>query len=106
VTATTDDDFPIERFRRLPKIVETIEWTGGETTAARLRGWVGYRDNGECRFLLPEEVAGVVEHAILWVDHSNAWVPVPVGHRVVKESDGNGFYPISPEAVAATWEPA
>lgn len=81
-------------------------WDGTDERRQQIKAWVGVRDNGECRFLTPDEIAGVARHCLLWVDHSTTWVRVPVGHRVVAENDGNGFYPISPEAVAATWEPA
>ena len=41
----------------------------------------------------------------VWNDQESAWIPCPVGHSVVKGRLGE-FYPISPAAIAETYEPA
>jgi len=55
-------------------------------------------------FLLPREVSGRVEDALLWVAHNKSWSPLPVGYRVAAEIDGSGFYPLSPEGARAGYE--
>ncbi|MCW6003895.1 hypothetical protein K1W54_04765 [Micromonospora sp. CPCC 205371] len=101
----------IEVLRKKPLTVETMLWDGTPECAAAIKAWVGNRTTAdgkpvdECRFLLPEDITGTWHAAHLYVDHQLAWSPLPVGHRVAKEGDGRGFYPLSPEAVAATYEP-
>lgn len=95
---TDGERMMIERFRKRPVEVETMLWDGTESAAEAITEWCGltafqwYVDRGS-RF------------AQLWIEHQQDWMPLPVGHRVVREADGRGFYPISPEAVAQTYEP-
>jgi hypothetical protein len=105
-------DAPVEVLRKRPLTVETMLWDGTQGRAATIKAWVGNRVTAdgevldECRFLLPEDITGTWEHAHLYVDHQQTWTPLPVGHRIAREADDRGFYPLSPEAVAQTYEPA
>jgi hypothetical protein len=95
----------IEKLRKKPVEVETMLWDGTSDTAEAIQDWTGETSNeGESAFLLPDEVAGVVEHAQLYVAHNKDWCSLPVGYRVAKELDGSGFYPLSPEGAAAGYE--
>lgn len=92
----------IETFRKKPVTVETVLWDGTRETIAFLVKWAGnLRDNPEQspRFIVDADMNGCVYN-----DQERCWVNVPLGHRVVKGRLGE-FYPISPEAVAETYEP-
>lgn len=105
------NELPIEVLRKLPLTVKTMLWDGTPRRAAAIKIWVGNRvtsdgdEVDECRFLLPQDITGSWEHAHLYVDHQQTWTPLPVGHRIAREHDGRGFYPLSPEAVAEAYEP-
>lgn len=95
----------IERLTKRRVEVETMLWDGTDEAAAAIKEWVGDRGNGECGFLLPDEVFGRwIEEPQLWVAHNKSWSPLPVGYRVAREIDGSGFYPLSPEGAAAGYE--
>jgi hypothetical protein len=95
----------IERFRKRPIVVETILWDGTPERAEEIRNWIGDGLEGESLFLAPEEMSGVNEHARVWNDQEHCWIPVPLGHRVVKGALGE-LYPISPAALVETFESA
>ncbi|MEU9887940.1 hypothetical protein [Sphaerisporangium sp. NPDC051011] len=89
-------------FRKKPVTVEAVQWTGANTEA--VKAFVGQRDTGECRFLLPEEITGVWEDAHVYDELHNTWVTVYVGQWVVKGVKGE-FYPIAWDVLAETYEP-
>lgn len=91
----------VEVHRKKPVEVEMMLWDGVSFTARDIQDWVGETPSGEWGFLTIAELAGVNEHAQLWVAHNGSWSPLPVGYRVAKELDGSGFYPLSPEGFAA-----
>lgn len=103
----------IEYRQRVPHVQAMMVWDGTPDTANEIKKWTAAaraRESGFAEkygFLLPDEVndmwsgAGQTAHAHLWVAHSEGWVAVPVGHRVVEELTGDGFYPLSPEGLAA-----
>jgi hypothetical protein len=105
-----EGDPMIELLRKKPLTVETMLWDGGLERAAVIKAWVGNRHTAageqvdECRFLLPEDITGTWKDAHLYVDHQQTWTPLPVGHRIAREADGRGFYPLSPEVVEATYD--
>lgn len=90
------------RFRKKPVEIEAIRWTGDN--AAEVKSFVGYRDNGESRFLLPSEITGRWEHPAVWEDNHAQWIGVLPGYWVVRGTQGE-FYPCDPDAFAATYEP-
>lgn len=83
----------VTRYRKRPVIVETIRWAGTNLPAIRTFAGEG---NVSCP-------AG--GHLEVWNDQESAWIPCPLGHSVVKGRLGE-FYPISPAAIAETYEPA
>lgn len=95
----------IEYRRRRAYLQQMMLWDGTADTAAAIKAWVGDRPDGSSGFLLPDEITGVAAHALLWVDHNNDWVALPVGHRVVAELDGSGFYPISLPGLRVGFDP-
>lgn len=98
-------DLPIETFRKRPVQIQAMLWDGTDERAAAIKSWVGriHPNTTGSGFLLPSEEAGFGpdSQAHLWVAHNLAWTPLPIGHRVVAELDGSGFYPLSPEGLAA-----
>lgn len=91
----------IETHRKKPVDVQMMLWDGDPFTARDIQDWVGEAPSDQWAFLTVEELAGVNEHAQLWVAHNGSWTSLPVGYRVAKEIDGSGFYPLSPEGFAA-----
>ena len=104
MTTTPDPQPPVPavpgetRYRKKPVVVETVLWDG--TNVDELREFCGSGPEG----FLFEPPAGVGRAAV-WNDQEHAWIPLPAGHRVVRGLLGE-VYPISPEALAATYEPA
>jgi hypothetical protein len=90
----------VERFRKKPIVVETMLWDGTQAAADAISEWCG----GNVLDWWTGPSGALI--ARLWVAHQDGWAPLPVGHRVAREADGNGFYPISPQAIAETYEPA
>lgn len=91
----------IETFRKKPVIVDTVLWDGTWERLAEIRDWI---DSATTTW--PEQPAFTFDPASglrLWNDQENCYVDCPVGHRVVKGRLGE-FYPISPAAVAETYE--
>lgn len=93
MTTTPETGPGVKRFRKKPVEVETLEWTGSNLDAIRA-------------FAGPVNVScpGGGELAI-WNDQEDGWIPCPLGHSVVK-GKLNEFYPISPAAIAATYDRA
>jgi hypothetical protein len=89
-----------QRFRKKPVTVEMLQWTGSNTEAlAAFCGTTPWRDPV---FVPTERGDGM---AVLWNDQEYGYVPCPAGHYVVRGVFGE-FYPISPAALAETYEPA
>lgn len=82
----------VERRRKRPLPVEMLLWDGtnsgqvDEFTVDRAR----FGDRGD--------------QLEVWNDQERAWMPVPVGHHVVRSTLGE-LYPMSPEAREKTTEP-
>jgi hypothetical protein len=93
----------VQKFRKKPVEIEAIRWTGDN--ASDIKAFVGYKDNGECRFLLPDEITGVWHHPCVWEDNHAQWIAVLPDYWVIKGTQGE-FYPCDPEAFAATYEAA
>lgn len=89
-------------FRKKPITVEAVQWTGDNVD--EIKAFVGFRDNGESRFLLPEEITGVWEHPHVYDELHTTWVTVYPGQWVIKGVKGE-FYPIAPDVLAETYEP-
>ena len=81
------------KFRSKPVEIEAVQWTGdNEDEVAALVVPVGVPLGLLFR---PER---------LWVAKSRAWCDLPVGHWIIKEPDGSGFYPCAPEIFSNRWE--
>jgi hypothetical protein len=81
----------VKRYRKRPIEIDTIQWTGSNLDAIRLF-------TGDASVACP--AAGDLT---VWNDQEHAWIPCPVGHSVAKGLLGE-LYPVSPAAVAATYE--
>lgn len=93
----------MSRFRKKPVEVEAIRWDGAN--AEEIKAFVGTRDNGECRFLLPDEITGVWDHPHVYEDNHQQWIAILPGYWVIRGTRGE-FYPCDPQAFADTFEPA
>jgi hypothetical protein len=91
----------VQRFRKRPVVIEAIRWTGDN--AEEIKAFVGVRDNGESRFLLPGEISGAWEHPHVYEDLHETWVTVFPGHWVVKGTQGD-FYLRADDVFAETYE--
>ena len=87
----------VRRYRKRPVTVSGVEWTGANYDA--IRAFAVAADGAKC-FRWRKE--GALE---LWNDQEQAWIPCPPGHTVMRGVLGE-FYPVSPEALEATFEPA
>lgn len=95
----------IEKLLKKRVTVETMLWDGTDERAAEIKAWIGWTPHThEPALLLPAEITGVSDDALLWVAHNKSWSPLPVGYRVAKELDGSGWYALSPEGAAAGYE--
>ena len=83
----------VKHYRKKPVTVATLEWTGSNIAALReFTGDRGYLDR----------TSGPLR---VWNTEEGDWITCPVGHSVVRGRLGE-FYPISPAALEATYEPA
>jgi len=83
----------VKHYRKKPVTVATLEWTGSNIAALReFTGDRGYLDR----------TSGPLR---IWNTEEGDWITCPVGHSVVRGRLGE-FYPISPAALEATYEPA
>jgi hypothetical protein len=90
------------RFRKKPVEVEAVQWTGDN--ADEIKAFVGVRDNGECRFLTPDEITGAWTEAHVYDELHDTWVTVYTGQWVIKGVKGE-FYPCAEDVFAETYEP-
>jgi hypothetical protein len=91
----------VETYRKRPVTVETMLWDGTRERLAELERWAGnLRDDPTAspRFIVDADMNGAIYN-----DQEHCWINCPIGHRVVKGSLGE-FHPVSPEAVAKTYE--
>lgn len=93
----------IERFRKRPLEVEMMLWDGTPERGHQISDWVdSYRtDRDPLGSLFLFDTA----YAQVWNREERQWLSVPVGHRVAK-GKLNEFYPVSPAAIAETFDPA
>lgn len=94
------------RYRNKPKEVEAVRWSGDNL--AEVQAFVGRMQNQDGDVDVPrfrEDPVAWTTHdrAYLWVEANQAWVPVPKGQWILKDSAG--FYPCRPDIFAMTYEP-
>lgn len=94
MTATESPAVPgVKRYRKRPIEIDTLEWTGTNLDAVRAFA-------GDASVACP--AAGDLA---VWNEQEQAWIAVPLGHSVARGLLGE-LYPVSPAAIAATYEPA
>ena len=86
-------------YRKKPVTVETMPWTGDHWDA--VRRFAGLN----ARYFPHGDGQGAGPLLELWNSQGRAWIPCPAGYSVVKGRLGD-FYPVSPAAIAETYEPA
>lgn len=91
---------PIERFRKKPLVVDTMLWDGTTKRLFEIRAWL---DLVRMPLDTPLFLYNAEWGLRLWNDQEGCYVDCPVGHRVVRGALDE-FYPISPDAVAETYE--
>jgi hypothetical protein len=92
MTATPETGPAVKRYRKKPVEVDTLEWTGSNYKA--IHEFTG-------GLVRPVTDSGNLE---VWNVQEGAWIPVPPDHSVVRGQLGE-YYPISPAAIAETYEP-
>lgn len=85
-------------FRKKPTTVEAKQWDGTDKGAHDLRTWTA---NG---FEFPKWGGGTNHYALLWVKESGVWCRVYPGGWIVCEPTGTGFYPITEDIFAESYE--
>ena len=90
---------PVIARRKKPVTVDTLEWTGDNLE--EVQDFVGLTpDCTQPGFAVEPDGT-----ALVWADHEQCWVNVPVGHSIIHGALDE-FYPISPAALARTYDPA
>lgn len=87
---------PVRRFRRRPQVVEMVEWDGSIARLADIIRWVSPEAN---------PCLGRDGTLVVWNTEDSQHLLVPVGHWLVRGRHGEA-YPISPDALRSTYEPA
>lgn len=80
---------PVQRFRTRPTEVDALQWDG--INLAELTGFTG-----------PGIVKVTGGGDQLWNTQERCWLPLPVGHWVIRGLLGE-FYPVSPAALTAKY---
>lgn len=100
----TEPEIPgevVERYVSKPQEVEAIHWTGQNWAECVM--WA----RGKARFT-PRPLGGQPEELTLLAGKEGAqdWVPVPVGHWLVRQPDDNSdIWPVDPDYFATKYEP-
>lgn len=92
----------VQQFRKRPVVIEAVRWNGDNVE--EIKAFAGVRDNGESRFLLPDEITGVWEHPHVYDELHDTWVTVYPGQWVIRGVQGE-FYPCAQDVFAETYEP-
>lgn len=86
------------RYRSKPTEIEAVQWDGSLHCLTRLEAWAG-----------DEQIRLHGVNAIQLLagqDGAQDWVPVPVGHWIVrKPGDPSDYWPVDPEHFASKYEP-
>ena len=84
---------------------EALWWTGRNVSEAK--EFVGKQAvTGGDGLMLPHEMTPNNDYVMLWVEKSKAWCAMPTPGWIIREADGSGFYPCTPEAFNERWEVA
>lgn len=88
-------------YRSKPKVIEAIQWTGGDTAPLDLflgQNWTR-ADARDVPWNHDDKEELVIYNAL-----ESAWIPCPVGHWIIRGLKGE-FYPCEPEVFARSYEP-
>jgi len=85
-----------------PQMVAAFQWLGPQSEDDLIDGFLGAEGvNGRVRFV------GDDLELMAGVGGAQGWVPVPVGHWIVrKPGDFSDHWPVDPDYFAAKYEPA
>lgn len=83
------------KFRSKAAEVEAVQWTGDNND--EVLDWMGeqYADRTDLR----------PQYRALWCEKADRWVNIEPGDWIIREPDGDGFYPCKPDIFASRWEP-
>lgn len=85
---------PVAYYTKKPLTIPTLEWTGSNADELR-----AFCEPDDTEYNIQFTDGGVK----VWNDQEHCWIPVPVGHVVARGALGE-LYPISPEALARTFD--
>lgn len=104
----------IQEFPKLSATALMIQWDGTPERAQEIKEWTGKYSRPflgavhttdvfktDAEMSTPDE-----DGAWLWVAHQSSMSAIPKGHWIVREQDGSGFYPLSPEGHRLGYGPA
>lgn len=100
------------KFRKKPVVIEALQWI--TTNAGDIKEFVGKPIvdgvvdamlQGECRFLLPEEITGVWDLPHVYDELHQTWVGVNDFDWIIRGVQGE-FYPCRADVFEQTYEPA
>ena len=87
-------------YRKIPVEIEARQWKGGDTDW--LETWLGQNwTRADARNVQWEHEDE--EFLIVWNSAERLWLPVPVGHWIIRGIQGE-FYPCKPDIFEATYE--
>jgi hypothetical protein len=91
----------MSRYRKRPVEIDAVQWTGGDYK------WLNYFAGlnwGRADAHDVEWNHEDGEQIVVWNTLEQMWIPVPVGHWVIRGVRGE-LYPCEPAVFAATYEP-
>lgn len=92
------------KYVKKPITVDAIEWRGGDTECLKDfcgNDWARVNDLDIYSMV---EWAGSAVEIVVWNKLERFWLPVPVGHFIIRGIDGE-LYPCAPDVFRRTYEP-
>lgn len=87
-------------YRKRPVVIEAAEWTGDVET---LYSFVGTQNWGRADVHEIPWDHSDEEQVVIWNEAERCWLPLPVGHWIVRGVQGE-FYPCKADIFRATYE--
>lgn len=95
----------IEKFRKKPIEIDMMLWDGTPERLEQIKRWVPPRVGSDgVTLTLPSVLFNETSGLRIWNEQEHQYIEIPLGHRVAKGALGE-FYPVSPAAIAETFEP-
>lgn len=89
------------KYQTKPFEIEAVRWLGHNVS--EIKQFAGVReDNGEDKFLLPDEIWGEWDDPHIWDYIQKTWVAVNDGDYIIKGMKGE-FYPCDSEVFEAKY---